>query len=236
MNHYDAVLAVRIPTAAALLSVLENKCAVQAVHEKVAGVILAAGAAQRFGEGSGQPQAKQLLPWRGEPLVRHVARSALAAGLDPVIVVTGAFYSEVQQALGGLPVHFAHNPSWPEGQSQSILAGLRFRIGDRMVAESTGAAVFMLADQPQIPPTLVRLLVEQHAGFLAPIVAPLVAGRRANPVLFDRETFRELMSLSGDTGGRSLFQRYPVSWVPWLDESVLLDVDTPEDYERLQQL
>jgi len=247
LQTFDAVIAAEVPAAAevpvvtqipltAQLTTKSEVSTVHAVHERVAGIILAAGAAQRFGEGIGQPRAKQLLPWRGEPLVRHVARVALASGLDPVIVVTGAFEAEVRQALAGLPVQFAHNSSWLEGQSQSILAGLRFCTGDRSIAESAGGAVFMLADQPQIPPTLVRLLIEQHAGSLAPIVAPLVAGWRANPVLFDRSTFRELMSLSGDVGGRSLFQRYPVSWVPWLDESVLLDVDTPEDYERLQQL
>ena len=229
LQYFDSVIAAGI-----VLS--PEVSTVHAAHEKVAGIILAAGAAQRFGDGSSQPQAKQLLPWRGEPLVRHVARAALAAGLDPVVVVTGAYADSISQALDGLPVVFAHNPAWAEGQSQSLRAGLHFRIGDRSVAESAGAAVFLLADQPQIPPTLVRLLLEQHAGSLAPIVAPLVGGRRANPVLFDRSTFPDLLSLTGDSGGRILFQRYPVSWAPWLDESVLLDVDTPEDYERLLQL
>jgi molybdenum cofactor cytidylyltransferase len=228
LRYFDAVIAAGI-------ALSPEVSTVHAVYEKIAGIILAAGAAKRFGDGSSQTQAKQLLSWRGESLVRHAARAALAAGLDPIVVVTGAYADSISQALDGLPVVFAHNPAWAEGQSQSLRAGLHFRSRGRSLAESAGAAVFLLADQPQIPPTLVRLLVEQHSASLAPIVAPLVGGRRANPVLFDRSTFPDLLSLTGDTGGRVLFQRYPVSWVPWLDESVLLDVDTPEDYERLLQ-
>ncbi len=96
-----------------------------------------------------------------------------------------------------------------------------------------GGAIFLLADQPQTPPTLIRSLVEMHARTLAPIIAPLVNGQRGNPVLFDRATFSDLLSLTGDVGGRSLFSRYPVEWLPWHDEGVLLDVDTEEDYSRL---
>ena len=73
----------------------------------------------------------------------------------------------------------------------------------------------------------------QSAWPLAPIVAPLVDGRRGNPVLFDRSTFPELLALTGDVGGRALFSRYPIEWLPWLDAAVLLDVDTPDEYRKL---
>jgi CTP:molybdopterin cytidylyltransferase MocA len=41
------------------------------------------------------------------------------------------------------------------------------------------------------------------------------------------------MSLHGDAGGRLIFSRYHAVYVPWHDPSLLLDVDTLEDYERL---
>jgi molybdenum cofactor cytidylyltransferase len=97
----------------------------------------------------------------------------------------------------------------------------------------TGGAVFLLADQPQIPATLIRALIAEHARTLAPVVVPLVNGRRGNPVLFDRSTFPDLLALTGNTGGRALFSRYAVNWLPWHDASVLLDVDTVGDYNRL---
>jgi len=96
-----------------------------------------------------------------------------------------------------------------------------------------GAAIFLLADQPQVTPMVLRALVEQHSAELAPIVAPLVAGQRANPVLFDRVTFPDLMALTGDVGGRAIFSKYSPTYLPWHDESLLVDVDTPDDLRRL---
>jgi molybdenum cofactor cytidylyltransferase len=196
---------------------------IYAVHEPIAGVILAAGGASRFG------QLKQLLEWQGQPLVRRAAQTALQAGLSPVVVVTGAGADLVGQAVAGLPVRQVHNQAWQRGQSTSMQAGLR------ALPATIGGAMFLLADQPNIPPELVQALVEAHSQSLAPIVAPLVDGQRGNPVLFDPVTFDALMRVSGDTGGRQIFAKYPLHYVPWHDRAVLLDVDEPQDYARLTE-
>jgi molybdenum cofactor cytidylyltransferase len=76
--------------------------------------------------------------------------------------------------------------------------------------------------------------MELHSVDLPPIVAPLILEeRRGNPVLFDRSTFSDLLALRGDSGGRSLFSKHHVQYMPWHDASLLLDVDTEEDYRRL---
>jgi molybdenum cofactor cytidylyltransferase len=160
-------------------------------------------------------------------MVRTVASNALAAGLSPVIVVTGAFHEGVSQAVADLPVTVIQNPEWETGQSSSVRAGL---VG---LPAETGSALFLLVDQPQVPVELMRSLVALHAETLIPIVAPRVDQRRANPVLFDRLTFPDLMGIQGDVGGRVLFSRYPVSWLDWEDENLLLDIDTEEDYHGL---
>ena len=197
---------------------------VWAVHEPTAGIILAAGASTRM------EQPKPLLLWRGEPFIRHIARTALGAGLSPVVIVTGAAAPQVRAAVADLPVLLIHNPDWEAGQSTSVRCGLR------ALPDAIGSAVFLLADQPQIPIELIQALKDQHAQALSPIVAPLIDERRGNPVLFDRETFADLQSLTGDVGGRAVFAKYPSATVPWPDANLLLDVDTPEDYQRLQGL
>jgi molybdenum cofactor cytidylyltransferase len=69
---------------------------------------------------------------------------------------------------------------------------------------------------------------------MSSIIAPLVLeNRRANPVLFDRVTFPDLLKLEGDIGGRAIFSKYKVEYMPWHDDRLLLDVDNPEDYQRL---
>jgi CTP:molybdopterin cytidylyltransferase MocA len=51
--------------------------------------------------------------------------------------------------------------------------------------------------------------------------------------LFDRRTFADLIALEGDVGGRAIFHKYDVEYLPWHDDRLLLDVDTPEMYQRL---
>ncbi|MBX3003376.1 MAG: nucleotidyltransferase family protein [Anaerolineales bacterium] len=189
--------------------------------ERVAGIVLAGGGSSRLG------QPKQLLDWKGTPFVRQVAETALAAQLGPVIVVTGAAAAEVTAALHGLAVQVVHNPDWAEGQSSSVKAGLA------AVPADAAAAIFMAVDQPQLPVRLLDSLKEQHAFNQPPIVATLVDGRRSMPVLFDRSTFPDFATLHGDMGGRALFSTHQVTWFPWLDSSMAIDVDTPEDYARL---
>jgi molybdenum cofactor cytidylyltransferase len=129
-----------------------------------------------------------------------------------------------------LPARLVHNSAWEAGQSTSVRCGLQ------ALPDTIGSAIFLLADQPQVSIELVKALTEQHAQTLRPIVAPLIGDRRGNPVLFDRVTFADLLSLTGDVGGRAVLAQHPIAYVPWHDESLLLDVDTPEDYQRLQAL
>ncbi len=195
---------------------------IYAVHEHVAGVILAAGESKRYG------QAKQLLDWRGEPFVRAVAKAALEAGLSPVVVVTGANAEKIESAVSGLDLGIVYNADWRSGQGSSI------KIGVSLLNPSTvGGAVFLLVDQPQVTTSVLRALVEKHAEGLYPVVVPMVIDQRANPVLFDRSTFRDLLSIEGDVGGRAIFHKYRVEYLPWHDDRLLLDVDTPEMYQRL---
>jgi molybdenum cofactor cytidylyltransferase len=214
LHAYRSVLVAALGTAGTVFS----------AYEPAAGVVLAAGAARRFG------QQKQLLLWRGQPLVRHAVLAALRGGLSPVVVVTGAYAEGVEAVLRDLPVVFANNPDWAQGQSTSLQTGLR------RLSPEIGSAVILLADQPLIPDKLVRTLVETHASTLSPLVAPRVNGQRVNPVLFDSLTFPDLFALTGDTGGRPLFSEpyhYPVAWVDWMEESLFMDVDTEQDYRGL---
>jgi molybdenum cofactor cytidylyltransferase len=194
---------------------------IQAVYEQTAGIILAAGGSHRFG------QPKQLLDFHRKPFVRVIAEKALAAGLSPVIVVTGSHADEIEQAVMGLPVQSVHNLEWETGQSSSIRAGIS------SLPANCGGAVFLLSDQPQITVEVIRSLVDYHSQDLPAVLAPFVNDKRANPVLFDRETFYDLQKLNGEQGGRAIFSKFSPTYMEWADDRLLMDVDTPEDYHRL---
>jgi molybdenum cofactor cytidylyltransferase len=225
LDLYDTVAVASLKTSCEISpGTPDSNAPIYAVYEPVAGIILAAGGAVRYGD------AKLLLPWRGKPLIRHVAENALQAGISKLVVVLGSTINPIQEALSGLPVEYVINNDWTQGQSTSIKKGLN------ALSNHCGAAMFILGDQPQIPSSLLMSLIESHRQSLAPIIAPLVNGKRSNPVIFDRSTFLDLLELQGDTGGRAIFSKYKLEWVNWNDDRILLDVDTPEDYQRLKDL
>jgi len=216
LSTYDSVII------SSLNRDLENE-PIYAVKEKTAGIILAAGGSTRFGS------PKQLLDFHGKPFVRVIAEKALTAGLVPVIVITGADDVEVEVAVRHLPVKIVRNPEWQAGQSSSIRKAIS------SIPANVGAAIFLLADQPQVTTSVLRALVERHAQDLPAVLAPYVLDRRANPVLFDRVTFPDLLRLEGDQGGRTIFSKFSPTYLDWLDELLLMDVDTPDDYRRLME-
>jgi molybdenum cofactor cytidylyltransferase len=213
-NHYDQVLIGSIGPG-------QPEPDIIARVENTAGIILAGGGATRM---YGEP--KQLLEFQEETLLERAIITAKKAGLAPIIVVTGYQALLVKESIRKLDVEVVDNPDWRNGQSTSIKAGLR-QLGSR-----SEAAVFMLVDQPFVPVELINTIVAEHITNMVPIIAPMVDDTRSNPVLFDRVTFTELMSLSGETGGRGIMGLFKHSWIPWLDKRLLLDIDTPEDLEK----
>jgi molybdenum cofactor cytidylyltransferase len=201
----------------------EPSGAISSVHSRVAGVILAAGGSQRLG------RPKQLLGWQGQTFIAKVVQNALEAGLTPLIVVTGAKSEAVRSALAGMPVKIVPNPDWQAGQSTSLKAGLA------ALPLDCQALMFLMSDQPQCSPALIRAVLETYFTHRLPIAAPRIAGRRANPVLFGREAFDALRTVQGDQGGRAVFDQFQAAWLDWVDERNALDVDDEAGYARLQR-
>ena len=188
--------------------------------KRVAAVVLAAGASSRMG------RPKQLLDWDGRPLVRAAAEVALAARLDPLLVVIGGAQAQVADALVGLPVRTIVNPDYAAGQSTSLRAGIA------ALGQDADAVMVLLGDQPFVTVAIVERLVAEWRASGAVIVAPTYAGERGNPVLFDRSMFPELLSIQGDQGARAVLaaDRARVRLVAFDDPRPLTDIDTPEDY------
>jgi molybdenum cofactor cytidylyltransferase len=198
---------------------------VSAKASRVAGIVLAAGLSARFGG----TRSKLVAELDDEALVRRVVRAALGSRLDKVVVVVGHAAGEIREALSGLDVEFVDNPAYAEGQSTSVRAGLE------RLAAGAEAALFLPGDQPLVSSRLIDQLISAWERGDRPIVRPRSGDRIGAPILWDRSVFFELVSLTGDVGGRSLLteRNDEVLEVEIDDAMELADVDTAGDLRRL---
>ena len=183
----------------------------------VSAVILAAGASTRMGS------PKLLLPLGGEPLVRRTAREVCDAGFDDVLVVVGSEHQSVLAALDGLPVRHAINAEYASGMGSS------FRTAIEHLPDSD-AVMFALADQPFVTSNEYRTVLDTYRREAPAIVSVRYGDVMAPPHLFQKEFFPELAQLQH--GARSLLQKYSErATVLHFAADLLLDIDTPQDYE-----
>jgi molybdenum cofactor cytidylyltransferase len=192
----------------------------------VTGVVLAAGRSKRLGA----TQPKQLLVFEGESMVRRAVRRAIASGLGQVVTVVGFEAERVTREVEDLASEVVENPSFQEGQSSSVCAGLA------AVDPSAVAAMFIPCDQPHLSTEVIDSLLRAYRSTGGPIVLPTFDGRRGSPVIFDRSLFGELAAIRGDSGGRQLFPKHAeqIVSVPVADGRVLMDVDTPESWNKMR--
>lgn len=184
----------------------------------VSAIILAAGASTRMGV------PKLLLKLGDEPIVRRTVRQISAAGFDEVVVVVGHEWERVLETLDGLDVQHVLNREYATGMGSS------FRAAVEHLSNST-AAMFALADQPFVTTTEYQAVLDAYARDAPAIVSVRYGDVTAPPHLFSREFFPELARLQH--GARSVLERHrDRTTVIEFPPDLLLDVDTPEDYER----
>lgn len=190
----------------------------------VAGIVLAAGASTRLGRN------KLFIQLEGESLLRRAVRRASGAGLDPVVVVLGHEAERAQQELSGLSSVPIVNADYLRGVNSSVRAGIT-------AVSQSSAAVVVLADMPLVTTEMIATLVERYRTSSVPLVISDYGGVNAPPMLYDRSLFNELLSLEGEGCGKQVVKRHrdealAVAWPP----DRLIDLDVPDDYERLKAL
>ena len=126
-------------------------------------------------------------------------------------------------------VRIVQNPATAQGMGHSLAAG-----AERLLAESNADAVaIFLADMPSIHRDSLETLIAHSSANT--IVLPSYQGKRGHPVLFGRDFWPQLATLSGDAGAKPVLQQHPeaVRIVELDDPGVLQDVDTPADLIQL---
>ena len=141
----------------------------------VAAVILAAGAASRYGA----PKQRLLLP--------GVLERVRGSGVGEIVVVSGAHALEVD-------VRIVQCDDWELGPGASLRCGLE------ALAVDVEAAVVVLADGPRLSPAAIDRVVATWRETGAEIVAASYGGDRGHPVLLARAVWNGVP----DEGARAL--------------------------------
>jgi len=197
--------------------------------EYLAAVVLAAGRSSRMG------QAKMALPWGGTTVVGHVVETLAQAGVDEIVVVTGGAHVQVDAALARLPESTAqrlrsvHNPNY--NLDYMILS---LQCGLRSLSEHASAALVALGDQPQMEAEVVRAVMQVYRQQGARLVIPSYQMRRGHPWLVARPLWDDLLILQPPETTRGFLNTHAaeIVYVDAPDDSILRDLDTPEDYAR----
>ena len=190
----------------------------------IAAVVLAAGASTRMGRN------KLLLELNGETVVHRAARTAIEAGLDPVVVVTGHAREAVERALHGLRCRSVFNCEHANGTHTSVGKGIA-----AVEPTACAAAIVILADMPLVTAPMLRALVDRYNESGAPLVASRYGGEvNAPPILYDRQLFGELRDMDARCG-RQLVRRHrhEAAELDWPAEAAR-DLDRPGDYEWIR--
>jgi len=190
----------------------------------VGAVVLAAGMSTRMGT------PKMLLPWKDGTVVEQVVSTLILSGVNQICVVTGANNQEVDEILRDYPVNTAFNPHYQNGEMlYSIQTGLTQLTG-------MDAGLIVLGDQPQIKAEVVRAVIRNFRQRPTSLVIPSYQMRRGHPWLVAAPLWDEILSLTPPQTLRDFTGAHQeeITYLNVDTPSILQDMDTPEDYQRLK--
>ncbi len=186
------------------------------------GILLAAGFSRRFGA-----EDKLLQPLPDGRLISVASAENLIQAIPTCVAVLRAENKVLAEILisRGFKLVFC-DESKPE-MADSLATAIRFSTG---FAEADDGFVIALADMPYIQTATISAVAER-LGEGATILIPTYQDQRGHPVGFDAKFRKELESLQGDEGARSIIKRYSdeVALLVCEDAGILADIDTPAD-------
>jgi len=197
-----------------------------ASQKMISGILLAAGESRRMG------QPKLLLPWGNTTILEKVVDTYRKAKISELIVVVGANQESLKEILISKPVIMVENPYYQEGMSTSIRKGVE--------AASNQAEGYLigLGDQPLITPDIINSLITVFSNEQTGIAICSHKKKKGHPVIFARKFRQALCNLTGDTGGRTIIRQHgaEVRYVDIGSEAIFIDIDTPDDYQKLGKI
>lgn len=186
----------------------------------ISALILAAGSSSRMG------QPKALLPLQDKPAILHCLTPLLHGSVHEIIVILGGGNEPAAAHLKDMSVKIMYNTIPNSDMAKSV------RLGLQAMAPQCGAALICLVDHPVVQPQTIKQIVNAALEQPEKIIIPTYEGRRGHPTLFPRQLLQETYQ---GLHLQAIIQRHPerVVLLPVTDEGVVLEMDTPEEYQAI---
>jgi molybdenum cofactor cytidylyltransferase len=189
---------------------------------KITAIVLAAGLSSRMGTN------KLLLELDGKTILDHILDNLR---YYDTIVVTGHRPEDIEPIIKRHGVRIVHNPDYEKGMTTSFQAGLR------ALDPEIDTVYMVLSDTFGFQQELLYAMEEKMASTTALLVSPIYEGKRGHPVLVAYELFNEFLELGEDETMKDVVMRHEDEHEYVLgDMWTRIDLDTPEDYERVKKL
>lgn len=175
---------------------------------------------------------KLLLPWGAGTVIESVIAAWRASGVSRCVVVVHPDDTELAEVCraAGPEVVVAKSP--PPDMKASVRCGLEFVAAAHRPAAGD-AWLVAPADMPLLSASAIDLVLAAHRLAAPRIVVPTHEGRRGHPVLFPWTLAAEVATLGEAEGLARLLHEHGVVEVESSERSILLDFDTPADYQAL---
>ena len=189
----------------------------------IAALVLAAGYSSRMGD------FKSLMPLGSATVIERAVHTFRQAGIMDIKVVVGYRAAELIPVLSRLEVEYIFNENYEEGMFSSIQKGVL------SLQPETEAFFLLPGDIPLVKSHTVRLLCRAFNKVKAEVIYPIFRNRRGHPPLIGASNFSEILSDNNIGGLRQILERREATAydVEVLDEGILLDLDTREDYQKI---
>lgn len=193
---------------------------------KIGVVILAAGSSSRLG------YAKQLVEFKGKPLLQHAIDIAESLELATKVLVLGARAEEIERNIELQNFVPVRNENWEEGMSGSLREGL---LRSQELENELKHLLILVSDQPFITKEKIQQLIKVQLEHKTAATFSEYAGSFGVPAIFSAEVFPFLKELKGDEGAKKLILDEKFDFETVKFEKGNFDVDTKEDVELLKK-
>ena len=194
-------------------------------------VIPAAGKSTRMG------RPKLSLPLGERTVLERVIDALHAGGVNHIVVVIGPHTPELIPMARAANASVCQLPRETPDMRATVEAGLAW-IAERWDMQRSDSFLLCPADHPCLDAGVVRDLLRAESHVLSSsIFVPTFEGRRGHPTLISWRHVAGIRALPPDTGLNVYLRQLAAETISVPSSSaVLLDLDTPADYEMMQVL